>query len=314
MAVRLSVRHPRSAAGQAADTTGEVRYELDQRRIVIGRGAGADVRLPHLTVSDTHATLEQAGLAFSVRDEGSTNGTRVNGGVLVPLRPRQLNEGDQIEIGEFTIVFETDPTQGGAISPERTASLARRMLREMLGREHGAAAPLHLRIAEGPDRGTLVNLPEPPSRLVVGRGEEADLVLTDRDVSRLHFAVERDADGATAKDLESKNGLEVNGRRLRERRLRHGDALRLGSTLIVYQDPAEEALRGLEGQRDVTLTRTAPQALASAEPQLAAQPALVLETVAPVREGSAGTDMLVYALALLVLAASMLGLFWLFGS
>lgn len=314
MAVRLSVRHPRSAAGQAADPTGEVRYELDQRRIVIGRGAGADVRLPHLTVSDTHATLEQHGLGFSLRDEGSTNGTRVNGTALVALRPRQLGEGDEIEIGEFTLVFETDPAQGAAISPERTASLARRMLRDMLGREHGAAAPPHLRIDAGPDRGTLVNLPEPPGRLVVGRGEEADLVLTDRDVSRLHFAIERDADGASAKDLESKNGLEVNGRRLRERRLRHGDSLRLGSTLIVYQDPAEEALRGLEGKSDVTLTRTVPQALASAAPQPAAPPAQALENVPALREGSAGTDMLVYALALLVLGASVLGLFWLFGS
>jgi pSer/pThr/pTyr-binding forkhead associated (FHA) protein len=314
MAVRLSVRHPRSAAGQAAGQTGEVRYELDQRRIVIGRGAGADVRLPHLTVSDTHATLEQSGLVFSVRDEGSTNGTRVNGTALVPLRLRQLAEGDLIEIGEFTIAFDTDPAQGAAISPERTASLARRMLREMLGREHGAAAPPLLRIAEGPDRGTLVNLPEPPGRLVIGRGEEADLVLTDRDVSRAHFVIERDADGATAKDLESKNGLEVNGRRLRERRLRHGDGLRLGSTLIVYQDPAEEALRGLEGKSDVTLTRTVPKALASAEPVVAAEPAAALEAVQPVGEGSAGTDMLVYALALLVLGASAFGLFWLFGS
>jgi pSer/pThr/pTyr-binding forkhead associated (FHA) protein len=310
MAVRLSVRHPRSAAGQ----TGELKYELDQGRIAIGRGIGADVRLPHLSVSETHATLEQHGPHCTLCDAGSTNGTRVNGVALVPLRPRNLAEGDQIEIGEFTIRFSTGPTQGAAFSPERTASLARRMLRDMLGREHSAAAPPLLRIAEGPDRGTLMNLPDPPSKLVVGRGEEADLVLTDRDVSRLHFSVVRDADGATAKDLESKNGLEVNGKRLRERRLRHGDTLRLGSTLIVYQDPAEEALRGLEGKSDVTLTRTMPHAAASVEPIAKAEPALAMETLPPASQGSAGTDMLVYALALAVLVASLLGLVWLFGS
>jgi pSer/pThr/pTyr-binding forkhead associated (FHA) protein len=314
MAVRLSVRHPRSAAGQAAGEAGEVRYELDQARIVIGRGVGADVRLPHLSVSENHATLERHGASFALRDEGSTNGTRVNGAALVPLRPRPLNGGDEIEIGAFTLTFGTDAAQGLAISPERTASLARRMLRDMLGREHSAAAPPLLRIAEGPDRGTLVNLPEPPSRLVVGRGEEADLVLSDRDVSRLHLAVERDADGATAKDLESKNGLEVNGRRLRERRLRHGDGLRLGSTLIVYQDPAEEALRGLDGKRDETLTRTLPSAAASAPPLDAPAESPVLASMPPAREGGAGTDMLVYALALVVLVASALGLLWLFRS
>jgi len=164
----------------------------------------------------------------------------------------------------------------------------------MLGQQHAASSPPFLRIAEGPDLGTLVNLADPPSKLMIGRGEEAGLTLVDLDVSRLHLEIVRDLDGATARDLESKNGLEVNGKRLRERRLRHGDTIRLGVTLLVYHDPSEEALRGLEGKRDVTLTR----------PSLQPPPA----------ESGGGTDMLVYALALAVLVASMLGLAWLFGS
>lgn len=308
MAVRLSVRHPQSAAGQ----TGDVSYELDQGRIAIGRGPGADVRLPHLSVSEAHAILEQQGGHYTLRDEGSSNGTRVNGVALVPLRPRALAEGDQIEIGEFTLSFSTGPLLGQPVGPERTASLARRMLREMLGQQHAASSPPFLRIAEGPDLGTLVNLADPPSKLLIGRGEEAGLTLDDPDVSRLHLEIARDTDGATVRDLESKNGLEINGKRLRERRLRHGDTIRLGATLLVFQDPSEEALRGLEGKRDVTLTRERPAAVA--EPEPTAKPVGPVETLPPPAETGGGTDMLVYALALAVLVASMLGLAWLFGS
>ena len=125
-----------------------------------------------------------------------------------------------------------------------------------------------LRITRGPDQGTLINLSEPPSKLVIGRGEEAGLMLSDPDVSREHIEITRDLDGAVARDLGSKNGLEVNGKRLRERRLRHGDTLRLGETSIVYEDPAEQALKGLEGQPDQVPTRT--QAANLSEPPAAA--------------------------------------------
>jgi pSer/pThr/pTyr-binding forkhead associated (FHA) protein len=307
MAVRLSVRHALSAAGQA----GDVSYELDQGRIAIGRGAGADVRLPHLTVSETHATLEESAQGHSLRDEGSTNGTYINGTPLVPLRPRTLHDGDEIEIGEFTLTFRVGTSLGAQASPERTASLARRLLREMLGREHAAASPPYLQIDEGPDVGTVLNIGDPPSKIRVGRGDEADLVLSDPDVSRLHLELVRDFDGTLARDLESKNGLSINGKRLRERRLRHGDTMHLGNTRLVYRDPAEEALRGLEGQRDVTITRTQPQRADSSAPPVASSGGQAKSVQV---EKSSGTDLIVYALALAVLTASLLGLFWLFGS
>jgi pSer/pThr/pTyr-binding forkhead associated (FHA) protein len=308
MAVRLSVRHPQSAAGEA----GEVSYELDQARIAIGRSAGADVRLPHLSVSESHATLEQAQGGYSVRDEGSTNGTRVNGTPLVPLRPRALRDGDQIEIGTFALRFGHTASLSHPLSTERTASLARRMLREMLGREHSAASPPCVRIDQGPDRGTVVELSDPPSKLRIGRGDEADLVLSDPDVSRLHLELARDLDGTLARDLDSKNGLEVNGKRLRERRLRHGDAIGLGNTRLVYQDPAEEALRALDGQRDVTITRTQQQP-APPEAEAPPEPAPALAPKTASTRPTQLADLLVYALALAVLGASLMGLAWLFG-
>jgi pSer/pThr/pTyr-binding forkhead associated (FHA) protein len=310
MAVKLVVRHPKRGAGEP----GEISFEFEQTRLVVGRSPGADIRLPDLTVSELHATLEQQDGQVRLRDEGSTNGTRVNGVALVPSRPRTLAPGDSIDIGEFTLLFASGPLLGAPTSPERTASLARRLVRELASPGDELSAPPCLRIVEGPDEGTLVNLEDPPARLVVGRGGEASLVLADVDVSREHFEVLRDLDGSLARDLSSKNGLEVNGKRLRERRLRHGDALRVGNTRMIYEDPAERALKALEGQADVTLTRTReaqlppvpeePPAVEAAEPAPSTPPAPATP--------EAG-ELMVYALAALVLIASLAGLAWLFG-
>ena len=133
-------------------------------------------------------------------------------------------------------------------------------------------------------------------------------------MSRLHLELVRDVDGTLARDLDSKNGLEVNGKRLRERRLRHGDVLRLGATSLLYQDPAEEALRGLEGQRDVTITRTQPKSAPESASRGAVSESARKAPAAPALAEGAGSDILVYAFALLVLIASVLGLVWLFAS
>jgi pSer/pThr/pTyr-binding forkhead associated (FHA) protein len=310
MAVRLVVRHPKSAAGEA----GEMSFEFEQARVVIGRSPHADVRLPGLGVSETHATILQQAGDYALRDERSLNGTALNGVQLVPSRPRPLDDGDEIEIAEFTLHFTRAGLARRATTPERTASLARRMLRELLGAEHTANHPPSLQVTAGPDLGTRIELAEAPSTIVIGRGHEAELVLSDVDVSRAHLEVERDLDGAIVRDLDSKNGLEINGRRLRERRLKHGDVLRIGATTMRYDDPSEQALRSLEQQPVETVTRprattatAAPEQPPEPEPEPEPEPTIEPES----SRAPAAIDYLVYALALLVLAASVTGLVWL---
>lgn len=311
MAVRLAVRHPSSAGGEA----GEKSFEFEQARIVIGRSAGADVRLPGQGVSDTHATVEQHDGHYTVRDERSLNGTMLNGEPLVPSRPRALEDGDELTIAAFSLRFYAGPLTRRATTPERTASLARRMLRELLGAESEASLPPYLHVKAGPDAGTRINLGEPPSRLSIGRGSEADLVLSDVDVSRMHVEIVRDVDATVARDLESKNGIEVNGKPLRERRLRHGDVLRIGSTSLLYQDPAERALKALEREPVVTLTRTQPGTPAESQPEAsgaaAGDEALSGDPEPDSTRPASLVDYVVYGLALFVLAASLGGLLWL---
>ena len=314
MAVRLVVRHEKS--GESGDD--DAAFEFDQARVAIGRGKGADVRLPDAAVSNLHATLQVEGSRYTLTDEASTNGTRVNGTALVPKRPRALESGDEIEIGVFTLTFTLAPLARAATTAERTASLARRLLREV-SVDVTVREPPCLRVIKGPDSGTVLNLGPAPQLIVIGRGEEAQLALSDAGVSRVHVQLERDLDGAIARDLESKNGLVVNGKHLRERRLRHGDVISISKTEIQFEDPAEAALRGLENAADEPLTRTRTVAegslpLSPASVAVAPAPSTPVATPGPASSppSTANADVVVYVLAGLVLLASLAGLVWLF--
>src|SRR5688500_5218107 len=79
-----------------------------------------------------------------------------------------------------------------------------------------------------------VELP-PSGRLVLGRGEGAEVLVADSAVSRLHARVSIVDGAARVEDLESQNGTFVNDERLvGGRPLAPSDVIRLGDTVVVY--------------------------------------------------------------------------------
>ncbi|MFW5875540.1 MAG: FHA domain-containing protein [Myxococcota bacterium] len=311
MGARFAVRPRGTRPGS------DVVYEFDQARVVIGRGHGADVRLPHPSVSHGHAIVRQQGMGYVLLDEGSTNGTRVNEQRVVPNRPKVLRDGDRIRIGTFELGFRSGLAVAEGTSVERTAALARRFVREMYAEEGpDGIAPARLRVVEGPDRGRTIEPPDGGTPLVIGRGDGCDVVLSDADISREHLSLLSDAEGPRLEDLGSKNGILVNGRAARARRLRDGDEIRLGSTLLVFEDPAEARLRALDAEPDVDLPADpAPEADPDREPTPATPPAQPADAETrtshlPARR-TAGADLIIYALAGGIFAASLAGLLYL---
>jgi DNA-binding winged helix-turn-helix (wHTH) protein len=71
--------------------------------------------------------------------------------------------------------------------------------------------------------------------ITLGRAADCDIVLPERQISRYHVRIERDADGYVLRDLGSKNGTFVNGERVRGQlyRLRDGDEISLATTLQI---------------------------------------------------------------------------------
>jgi S-DNA-T family DNA segregation ATPase FtsK/SpoIIIE len=171
-------------------------------------------------------------------------------------------------------------------------------------------------ILNGPDETARVPLPDPPARFVIGRGEECHLPLQDVDASREHAELEIGLEGVRLQDLGSKNGVIVGGRAVRERWLGDGDELRVGATMLRFEDPAGERVRALEqGDDEVvdppTFAEVAPEAPEAAdeteEEPPAPPPPRPKASIAP-------ADMVIYVLAAIVFAISVLGLVWLLRS
>jgi hypothetical protein len=71
-------------------------------------------------------------------------------------------------------------------------------------------------------------------RLVIGRSRECDIQLSDPNVSRRHAELRQEGASYWIVDLESTNGIEINGRRLKRAKLEDGDRVTVGSTDMVF--------------------------------------------------------------------------------
>src|SRR5437868_2790598 len=65
--------------------------------------------------------------------------------------------------------------------------------------------------------------------LLLGRHPECDIQIDSRKVSRRHCCIAQVADYLVVRDLDSTNGIRVNGMRVQESQLHHGDELTIGN-------------------------------------------------------------------------------------
>jgi hypothetical protein len=82
--------------------TGGSSLEVTMIRTVLGRGNEADIRFEDRKLSRKHASIVFTGREFRIRDEGSANGTLLNGSRVVEY---VLRDGDEVVIGKTTLVF-----------------------------------------------------------------------------------------------------------------------------------------------------------------------------------------------------------------
>jgi pSer/pThr/pTyr-binding forkhead associated (FHA) protein len=74
---------------------------------------------------------------------------------------------------------------------------------------------------------------------VIGRGRDCDIVVDDANVSRRHAELRHEGPAFWLVDLDSTNGVEVNGRRLRRAKLEDGDTFVVGETEIAFSTEPE---------------------------------------------------------------------------
>lgn len=202
LSFKLTVRNTRGA--------GTSEYSFSSGRLTVGRDPAGDIVLDSERVSRSHCVFTVIEGRLVVEDLGSANGTSVNEKRITS--PRALLDDDVVRIGDFVITII-----GSAPRPS--------LFLRLKG------------VSEG-FRGTVVEFIRSPSLL--GRGEEADVVVIHPSISRKHCRVDRRPDGSVlVSDLGSSNGVVLNGVPITVSQVLQGDSLRLGQVEFVVELPGQ---------------------------------------------------------------------------
>lgn len=70
--------------------------------------------------------------------------------------------------------------------------------------------------------------------ILIGRGEECDLVLPNISVSREHALIRLTESGAEAVDINSENGISINNTKIKQKALESKDEILIGNFSLIY--------------------------------------------------------------------------------
>lgn len=252
-------------------------YPLESSPITVGRLEGNTIRLMERNVSRRHARLLYDELGVSIEDLDSYNGIRINGERIQGRYP--VREGDLVEIGDYHLALQTlneDLDQGMPPNSRTTVEAKPPPMMDFVLAGGSSRTPIpafpepHYEFANpnfrkaGPNEVTLA--PGPSTRssvprlvcvsteyagqefaltkpeLIIGRVDDNDIVIEHRSVSRNHAKIMFDGRIHKIVDLQSANGILVNGEEYAMTDLRRGDRIELGHVAFRFV-PADEAFR-----------------------------------------------------------------------
>ncbi|MCB9661341.1 MAG: FHA domain-containing protein [Sandaracinaceae bacterium] len=203
--------------------------------ITIGREEGNTIRLTERNVSRKHARLSRVDGRFLLEDLGSYNGIKVNGSRMGG--ESDLGAGDQILIGDYRIALESEQTE--VASGELDISLSG---------AHDLVPPARLVMLSQPAPGAEFALSK--EEVCIGREEVMDVWVNHRSISREHAKITRKVQPSPVEgqndtvtfeiqDLDSANGVRVNGQEVFEAVLKQGDIVELGQVRFRYVELGE---------------------------------------------------------------------------
>jgi len=89
-------------------------FPLGEENVTIGRTERCDICIPDSTISSHHCTViyNAEDNSYSLRDEDSTNGTRINEQRVEGV-PVKMKSGDILQLGGVEVLFENQDGKNG---------------------------------------------------------------------------------------------------------------------------------------------------------------------------------------------------------
>jgi len=209
-------------------------FELSKTRITLGRDQTNDIVITDTKISRIHARIEsdpKGGIRLV--DLGSTNGSQLNGKRVAWA---EIHQGDVIMVGNTQIRFlPANPPDESNITSIESESDLNQTVADM-------ALPVSLNetdmdrlVVHTPMRTWEIQLDEGVDSLTIGRAPENDIVLDHPSVSRKHARLTRDRLNFIIEDLQSSNGIRLNGDKVDKVVLENGMVLRIGFANLIFK-------------------------------------------------------------------------------
>ncbi|HEX6836087.1 MAG TPA: FHA domain-containing protein [Polyangia bacterium] len=260
---------------------------LIRDEITIGRKEGNTIRLTERNVSRRHAKLVKSNGTVFIEDLTSYNGIKVNGDRIAGRAPVNEGDRVQIGDYQLALKLDkaqtasgnhSSPTAPAAAPPAMPSAAPASEMSEQkttpFMKENGAAPASMLDLAptvQTPIQQTppppISGQQEAPARLVVvssnfagqefvldkaavviGRTDENDVVINHRSISRHHAKIVREGGHYHIVDLQSANGVRVNGEEYGKVELRKGDHVDLGHVRLRFVAPGEDFIFDRDAQ------------------------------------------------------------------
>jgi len=229
--------------------------------ITVGRKEGNTIRLTERNVSRRHARITRQNNALYIEDLLSYNGIKVNGDRI--QGKVAIGDGDRVQIGDYQLSIKLDkasvkpaaagqPAMGSARQPDLALAGAATVPVQ-------AVANASLPTVQHPAVTSAVKGPDKPARLIVistnfarqefpldkaavviGRTDDNDVVLNHRSISRHHAKIVREGEHFHIVDMQSANGVRVNGEEYGKVELRKGDQIDLGHVRLIFVPPGQD--------------------------------------------------------------------------
>lgn len=214
----------------------------------IGRKEGNTIRLTERNVSRRHARLVRQNGSIIIEDLSSYNGIKVNGDKINGRAA--VNVGDRIQIGDYQLAVkvEKDEDTGDKTTPfirdgapMSTMDMQPTVQTPLVGGS-GASSHIaeHARLVVVSSNFAGREFALDKATVVIGRTDDNDIVINHRSISRHHAKIVREGGHYQVVDLQSSNGVRVNGEVYGKIELRKGDLVDLGHVRLRFVAAGED--------------------------------------------------------------------------
>ncbi len=232
---------------QPVELARKLSKEMDDHKTVsVSRVYVPNEYTVYLSASDHEQFADYQGSLIAELEEYITEHAKRESYALLTPPKVLLETDDDLAIGEFGIATRmVQPKRGNRApvpdEPQEQVESGATMIYKPVQQPTEAAPvedlPLEREVAILSWDGQTKRVEK--RRVVLGRSRECDIQVEDANVSRRHAELRQEGAAYWIVDLDSTNGIEVNGRRVKRAKLEPGDSFTVGETVLTFTTERE---------------------------------------------------------------------------